>query len=110
MADAPKDRDALVECMARAMANNSGVGDIDDARAALTALEAAGLPIDAMLDVMSGKAAVVPERANKAMVDAAYAAHEAYEAAPDDGGRAWCGLSSAYAAMLAASPYTPSKE
>lgn len=48
---------------------------------------------------------LVPERATKRMLDAAYAAHDAYEAAT--GPAAWCGLSSAYSAMLAAAPALP---
>lgn len=32
------------------------------------------------------------------MVDGAYVAHEAYEAAPEP--KAWCGLASAYSAMI----------
>jgi hypothetical protein len=34
----------------------------------------------------------------KAMLDAAYEAHDAYEAAPEP--KAWCGLSSAFQAMI----------
>ena len=35
---------------------------------------------------------------SKAMLDAAYDAHDAYEAAPEP--KAWCGLSSAFSAMI----------
>lgn len=49
--------------------------------------------------------ALVPLTATKAMIDAAYAAHDVYEASADPG--AWCGLYSAYEAMIAAAPPPP---
>lgn len=49
---------------------------------------------------------VVPERMTQAMEDAAYDAVEAYEKAESG---AWCGLSSAYDAMIAKAPAPASK-
>jgi len=51
---------------------------------------------------------LVPLTATKAMADAAYAASDAYEAAPEP--KAWCGLYSVYEAMIAAAPKAPSTE
>ncbi|MGB3844290.1 MAG: hypothetical protein WA940_00335 [Sphingopyxis sp.] len=57
------------------------------AQAALTALHDAGY-------------AIVPREPTREMIDAAYAAHDAYEAAEPPA--AWCGVSSIYRAMIAA--------
>lgn len=48
---------------------------------------------------------LVPVKATKAMIDAAFAASDAYEAAPEP--KAWCGLWSVYEAMIAAAPSPP---
>ena len=47
---------------------------------------------------------LVPERPTKAMVDAAYDAHDKFEQSEEGG---WCGLRSAYRAMIAAAPPAP---
>jgi hypothetical protein len=47
---------------------------------------------------------MAPRKPTKAMLDAAYSAHDAYEASAEG---AWCGLSSAYRAMLTAAPEAP---
>lgn len=48
---------------------------------------------------------IVPIKPTVAMVDAAYDAHDAYESAAAP--KAWCGLHSAYIAMLSAAPQPP---
>lgn len=48
---------------------------------------------------------LVPASPTKTMIDAAYAAHDAYEAS--NGDAAWCGLYSAYRAMIAAATPSP---
>lgn len=53
----------------------------------------------------AGDWVTVPRAATKAMLDAAYAAHDAYEAAPEPKG--WGGLGSVYKAMIEASPAVP---
>jgi len=45
---------------------------------------------------------LVPVEPTKAMIDAAYAAHDAYQ--DSEGPAAWCGLVSAYSAMIRAAP------
>lgn len=50
---------------------------------------------------------LVPKRATKAMLDAAYAAHDAYEAAETGG---WGGIGSAYEAMVKAAPPPPAQQ
>lgn len=44
--------------------------------------------------------AIVPREPSRQMIDAAYSAHDAYEAAEPPA--AWCGVSSIYRAMIAA--------
>jgi hypothetical protein len=86
----------LIELIGRAIADADKEDYMEDfqrydarARAALAGVELADF-------------AVVPKKPTKAMIDAAYEAHDAYEAAPAPA--AWCGLRSAYHAMVAAAP------
>lgn len=53
----------------------------------------------------AGDWVTVPRTASKAMLDAAYAAHDAYEAVPEPKG--WGGLGSVYKAMIEAAPAVP---
>ena len=53
----------------------------------------------------AGDWVTVPRTATKAMLDAAYTAHDAYEAAPEPKG--WGGLGSVYKAMIEAAPAVP---
>lgn len=97
MADAPQDRDALVECMAMKIAGDVCLMSSDARRAAVSALAglaAAGLPVEAIRDVINGKAAVVPV---EAMGEAEIMSHDA-----GSEGRKW-------RQKYAVSPYTQAK-
>lgn len=70
-----------------------------DARAALASL---GGPLEHLAALRAGAHVIVPVEPTRAMIDAAYAAHDAYETGESPA--AWCGLSDAYRAMIAARP------